>query len=711
MHRALLLLLGLLSTALHAQPTLIPWPRSVEPHEGFFALVHVSVHLDPGLESCAKAVGEGLREMGATITANDELLHPVLVRRDTLLPPEGYVLDIDPERAVVRASSTAGVLHALATLQQWTVKATDGSAHWPCARIADEPAYAWRGTMLDVCRHFYSVEFLERYLDELARLKINIFHWHLTDDQGWRIEVKKYPRLTEVGAWRSEPDGQHYGGFYTQDQVKHIVRYAAEHGIEVVPEVEFPGHCRAALAAYPWLGCRGDTLPVPTAWGVFQDVYCVGRDSTWAFIREVLEELVPLFPSRYFHVGGDEVPKDRWHACAHCQARMHAEGLPDEHALQAWAIRRIQRMLQAKGKTLIGWDEILEGGADMDAVIEVWRGDEQALKARTNGNRMIRTLYFDASPADLPLERVLHFDPRVDGSDQQVLGAECPVWSEAIDARNIGYQVFPRLPVFAERLWTGGAPRADLRERLKPYVVRLEHDGWITATGDRQLFHVEARHEPLRKDWLITVQRGRPDIRVAFEGPDTSGTCTDSLRVQRPGLWRLTPLWNGQPLLDAHSVRIERHLGVEAAQTLSVPPDPKYGTDPAKGMSDGLLGSASFRDGLWQGWWGPDPVITLDLGRERSIHELSVRCLQDVAVWILLPKEVRFELSTDGVYWQALEPCTPAFADAGTPTVQAFRRTLPAPPNRALRACHAGEHRCAPARPPRRGAALVDLRG
>jgi hexosaminidase len=549
MHRALLLLLGLLSTALHAQPTLIPWPRSVEPHEGFFALVHVSVHLDPGLESCAKAVGEGLREMGATITANDELLHPVLVRRDTLLPPEGYVLDIDPERAVVRASSTAGVLHALATLQQWTVKATDGSAHWPCARIADEPAYAWRGTMLDVCRHFYSVEFLERYLDELARLKINIFHWHLTDDQGWRIEVKKYPRLTEVGAWRSEPDGQRYGGFYTQDQVKHIVRYAAERGIEVVPEVEFPGHCRAALAAYPWLGCRGDTLPVPTAWGVFQDVYCVGRDSTWAFIREVLDELVPLFPSRYFHMGGDEVPKDRWHACAHCQARMHAEGLPDEHALQAWAIRRIQRMLQAKGKTLIGWDEILEGGADMDAVIEVWRGDEQALKARANGNRMIRTIYFDASPADLPLERVEHFDPRVDGSDQQVLGAECPVWSEAIDARNIGYQVFPRL--FPCSLSGCGPAKRRAPTCASACVhtwLRVEHEGWITATGDAgSSSHVEASgYEPLRKDWLITVQRGRPDITWPLPARHQRHLFTDSLRVRGPACERLTPLWHGQ---------------------------------------------------------------------------------------------------------------------------------------------------------------------
>lgn len=659
MPRLLPLILWLLSLDLHAQPALIPWPRSVEWLDGTFLLKNVSLHADPGLEEVATPLLDYLSAIGAKATATNELLHPVYLRRDPLLPKEGYVLDIAPTRAEVRVSEAAGVFNALATLRQLTTTA-EGGSYWPCARIADHPAYAWRGTMLDVSRHFYPVDFLERYLDELARLKINIFHWHLTDDQGWRIEVKKYPRLTEVGAWRTEADGRRYGGFYTQEEVKRVVRYAAERGITVVPEVEFPGHCRAALASYPQLGCRKDTLPVPTTWGIFQDVYCIGQEATWTFMQDVLDELVPLFPSAYFHIGGDEVPKDRWHACPVCQRRMHAEGLADEHALQAWAVKRAQHMLKAKGKTLIGWDEILEGGVDSAAVIEVWRGDDQARKARANGNRMIRTIYFDASPASLTLERVEQFDPRVDGSDQLVLGAECPVWSEGRDPRNLGYSVFPRLFPYAERLWTGEAPRADIRERMRPHVARVESDGWLTATQDADLFAANIRYEPARNEWLVTTQRGRPDITVAFTGPDTSGVFTDSLRVREAGTWSLTPLWKGQPVQDALNIPIVRHLGVEATQTVIPLPDPKYGFDPAKGMSDGLLGSESFRDGQWQGWWGPDPVITLDLGKEQVITEMSIRCLQDVAVWILLPREVIYETSTDGKHWSTLERATHA---------------------------------------------------
>ncbi|MCO6481670.1 MAG: family 20 glycosylhydrolase [Flavobacteriales bacterium] len=682
MVRLLPLILWLLSLALHAQPSLIPWPRSVEWLDGRFRLENVSLHADPGLETGTTPLLDYLSAIGAKAPANDELIHPFYLRRDPQLPREGYVLDITPTRAVVRVSDAAGVFNALATLRQMTTT-SEGGSYWPCARIADHPAYAWRGTMLDVSRHFYPVNFLERYLDELARLKINIFHWHLTDDQGWRIEVKKYPRLTEVGAWRTEADGRRYGGFYTQEEVKRVVRYAAERGIIVVPEIEFPGHCRAALAAYPGLGCRKDTLPVPTTWGVFQDVYCVGQDATWTFMQDVLDELVPLFPSPYFHIGGDEVPKHRWHACPVCQRRMHAESLPDEYALQAWAVKRLQGMLKAKGKTLIGWDEILEGGVDSAAVIEVWRGDEQARKARANGNAMIRTIYFDASPASLTLERVEQFDPRVDGSDQQVLGAECPAWSEGRDPRNLGYSVFPRLFPYAERLWTGEAPRADIRERMRPHVARVEREGWITATHDADLFAANIRYEAARKDWLVTTQRGRPDITVVFNGPDTSGMFADSLRVPKAGTWSLTPLWRGQPVQDALTIPIVRHLGVEAAQTVRPLPDPKYGFDPAKGMSDGLLGSGSFRDGQWQGWWGPDPVITLDLGQEQAISELNIRCLQDVAVWILLPREVIFETSTDGKHWRTLERATHALpTDPGPRIIHAFG-TRPATPAKA----------------------------
>ncbi len=653
MRNTFALLLFVSATIIHAQRALIPWPRAVEWGEGAFQLTQVSLVVAPGMENGCAPLQAYLASIGALSNNNNELVRVVHVRRDTLVPAEGYMLNIAPEQVTIGARTTAGALHAFRTLQQLELRDAAGALSWPCVTIEDAPAVAWRGTMLDVSRHFYSVDFLKRYIEELARLKLNIFHWHLTDDQGWRMEVRKYPRLTEVGAWRTGADTARYGGFYTQAEVKEVVRYAAERGIEVVPEIEFPGHCTAALAAYPYLGCRKDTLEVPTQGGVFQDVYCVGQEATWSFMQDVLDELVPLFPSAYFHIGGDEVPKDRWHACPVCQGRMAREELADENALQAWAIKRIQRMLQAKGRHLIGWDEILEGGMDKDAVIEVWRGEEQAAKARANGNSMIRTLYFDASPAALKLADVMRFDPGVGHNDPFLMGAECPVWSERIDERNIGYMVFPRLHAFAERLWSV-MPPDDLRERLKPHIARLEREGWITATSDKDLFNVAMRYDPVQANWLVTTERGRPDISVSFGNMDTAGVFTDSLRTFRTGRLSLAPKWRDGQLMDQRTFVIESHLGLGAKQKLSHPPDPKYGLDPVQGMSDGLLGTDDFRDGLWQGWWGKDPVITLDLGDAEEIEELSLRCLQAVSSWILLPRFVEFQSSDDGEHWRPI---------------------------------------------------------
>ncbi|MCC7502115.1 MAG: family 20 glycosylhydrolase [Flavobacteriales bacterium] len=653
MRNTLALLLFVSATIIHAQVALIPWPRAVEWRDGAFQLTQVSLVVSPGMENGAAPLEAYLASIGALSNNNNELVRVVHVRRDTLVPAEGYTLDIATEKVTVGARTTAGALHAFRTLQQLELRDAAGARSWPSASIEDAPAIAWRGTMLDVSRHFYSVDFLKRYIEELARLKLNIFHWHLTDDQGWRVEVRKYPKLTEVGAWRTDADTARYGGYYTQEQIKEVVRHASERGVQVVPEIEFPGHCTAALAAYPYLGCRKDTLEVPTRGGVFQDVYCVGQEATWSFMQDVLDELVPLFPSAYFHIGGDEVPKDRWHACPVCHDRMVREGLADEHALQAWSIKRIQRMLQEKDRHLIGWDEILEGGMDKDAVIEVWRGEEQAAKARANGNSMIRTLYFDASPAALKLADVMRFDPSGGHNDPFLMGVECPVWSERIDERNIGYMVFPRLQAFAERLWSV-MPPDDLRERLKPHITRLEREGWITATADKDLFNVAVRYDPVQANWLVTTERGRPDISVRFGNMDTAGVTTDSLRTFRTGWLHLAPEWRERELQDERVFQMESHLGLGAKQKLSHPPDPKYGLDPVQGMSDGLLGTDDFHDGLWQGWWGKDPVIALDLGDAEEIEELSIRCLQAVSSWILLPRFVEFQYSDDGQHWRPI---------------------------------------------------------
>lgn len=606
-----------------------------------------------GAQGWGTQLRKDLTKLGATSSTANEIMRSVQLWKDSTQGEEGYTITMEKDVVRIAAGTRTGALHATNTLKQLATKDSTGRWYWPHARIQDAPVFPWRGTMLDVSRHYYSVDFIKRYIDELAALKMNIFHWHLTDDQGWRVEVKRYPKLTEVGAWRTEADGTRYGGFYSQEEVKEVVRYAEERGITVVPEIEFPGHCSAALAAYPQLGCRKDTIAVPTTWGVFHDVYCVGQEETWSFFQQVLDELLPLFPAPWFHIGGDEVPKDRWQHCATCQARMKTESLKDEHALQAWAVKRLQVHLADKGKRLIGWDEVLEGGLDSTAIVEVWRGDEQARKARANGNAMIRTLYFDASPAHLTLDKVKNFDPLVDGDARGIHGAECPLWSETSDERSVGYRIFPRLPVFAERMWSGEVG-GDIMERTAPHIARLEQEGWITATADKDLFRSVAGFDPQQRNWLITTDRGRADMDVAWSTERGSGTFSDSLRIASPGTVKLTPRWKEKPLMDPTSIRIEPHLALGARQVASPQPARQYGRDPDHGMTDGLLGTTTYHDGLWQGWWGVDPTITIDLDSARTINQVRIRCLQQVGVWIVLPRAVEFYISDDGTKWQAL---------------------------------------------------------
>lgn len=646
-----------LAAATIAQPALVPWPKSMEVHEGVFAIQLASLMEGTGAEGWGTMLRADLVAMGGMARNQDEILRSIRFQRDDKLDKEAYVFTVEPDQVTIAASTREGALHATQTLRQLARKENTGTWAWPCIRVEDAPAFAWRGTMLDVSRHFYSVDFLKRYLDELARLKLNIFHWHLTDDQGWRVDVKKYPKLTEVGAWRTETDGMRYGGFYTQEQVKEVVAYAAARGITVVPEVEFPGHCSAALAAYPELGCRQDTLAVPTTWGVFHDVYCMGWDSTWTFFQDVLDELVPLFPAPWFHAGGDEVPKDRWEHCNACQERMHKEGLDNEQELQAWAMKRLQTYLARKGKRMVGWDEILEGGLDKAAVVEVWRGDEQARIARANGNEMVRTIYFDASPANLTMDAVKAFDPRVDGAVNGILGAECPVWSERIDARSIGYYVFPRIQLFAERMWTG-ALNSGIDRRIAPQLARLEGDGWITAQADKDLFLSKVRYQPATRSWHATTRCGRADMDVAWAMGRDSGTFNDTLVLHAPGTVALTPRWRGRPVEDATAITIVPNLALGAKQRVLPPTDRRYGSDPMHGMTDGLLGTESYGDDLWQGWWGVDPSITIDLDSVRTVTEISIRCLQQAGVWIVLPRAVEFAISDDGATWQALNIAT-----------------------------------------------------
>ncbi len=396
--------------------------------------------------------------------------------------PESYTLVTSKEGVTIHGNSARGVFYGIQTLMQLLPPEVFGGngllknsgIKIPKVSIQDEPRYKWRGMHLDVGRHIYSVEFIKKYIDMLAMHKMNVFHWHLTEDQGWRIEIKKYPKLTEIGSIRKNADGTTYGGFYTQAQIKEVVAYAASRFIDVMPEIEMPGHSVAALAAYPELSCTGGPFQVRTAWGVSEDVYCAGKESTFNFVQDVLTEVISLFPFKYLHIGGDECPKDRWAKCPDCQKRMKTEGLKNEMELQSYFIRRIEKFLVSKNRSLVGWDEILEGGLAPEATVMSWRGEAGGIEAAHQGHDVIMSpttyCYFDFYQGDrrfepkaiggfLSLEKVYSYDPTPAELNieeaKHVLGAQGNVWTEYIpDEKQVEYMALPRMSALAEVVWT-----------------------------------------------------------------------------------------------------------------------------------------------------------------------------------------------------------------------------------------------------------------
>ena len=410
---------------------------------------------------------------------------------------EAYTLDVKPHKITITAGSGAGIFYAIQSLLQLTpVNPNKNNFSVPCLLIEDSPRFQWRGMHLDVCRHFFPVEFIKKYIDVLAVYKMNTFHWHLTEDQGWRIEIKKYPKLSEIGAWRKETmgDGKPYGGFYTQDQIREVVAYAQERFITVVPEIEMPGHALAAITAYPELSCTGGPFEVGTKWGVYEDVYCAGNDKVFDFLQDVLSEVLNLFPSEYIHIGGDEVPKDRWKVCPKCQARIKSEGLKDEFHLQSYFVQRIEKFLNSKGRKIIGWDEILEGGLAQNAAVMSWRGvDGGIAAAKANHNAVMSPgthCYFDhyqglngepkAIGGYTNLEKVYSYEPVPDaltaGESKYIMGAQANVWTEYVETTNhVEYMLLPRMLALSEVVWSPKESRDynDFSRRIEKHYDML----------------------------------------------------------------------------------------------------------------------------------------------------------------------------------------------------------------------------------------------
>lgn len=432
---------------------------------------------------------------------------------DKTLGEEAYTIEVTKKGITVCSSTDAGKFYAMQTIQQMIpagAVSVDKAKYAviPCCAIKDAPAFAYRGTHLDCSRHFFTAEEVKTYIDILAMHKINRFHWHITDDQGWRIEIRKYPQLTEVGAYREQTmvqknwdefDGVRYGGFYTQEEVKDIVAYAAERHITVIPEIEIPGHSLGVLAAYPELGCRGDHYEVACKWGVFPEVLCPGKEATFKFWEDVLTEVMELFPSKFIHIGGDECPKSEWQQCPLCQQRIQEEGLANEAELQSYVTSRVEAFLNEHGRSIIGWDEILEGGVTPTATVMSWRGVNGGIAAAKAGNNVIMTptgyCYLDyyqskdtaeeplAIGGYVPVEKSYSFDPYAGLTEEEqqcILGVQGNLWTEYISTLDYAeYMLLPRMSALAEVAWSyGNKDYADFLNRMNHTATYFDLYGW-----------------------------------------------------------------------------------------------------------------------------------------------------------------------------------------------------------------------------------------
>ena len=443
------------------------------------------------------------------VISTEKISDGIILKRlikDTL-NNEGYILDINENCINISGESSTGIFYACRTLLQIlsTLQNNIGLYDIPGLYIIDQPAFKWRGMHLDVCRHFYSKEFIKKYIDLISLHKMNTFHWHLTEDQGWRIEITKYPKLTEIGSKRKETiidknfdpyigDSIPYSGYYSQDDIREIVEHAKKRFVTVIPEIEMPGHSLAALAAYPNLSCTGGDFEVGTKWGVYEDVYCAGNDTVFQFLENILDEVIELFPSEHIHIGGDECPKTRWESCSKCQQRITDENLKNEHELQSYFIKRIESYLASKNKTIIGWDEILEGGLAPQAVVMSWRGMDGGIAAANEDHYVIMSpgthCYFDHYQAKegeplaiggySPLEKVYSFNPvppeLETNKRKYILGAQGNVWTEYIpDSNHVEYMSVPRMSALAEVVWTySKRDYSDFLLRLEKHFSRLD---------------------------------------------------------------------------------------------------------------------------------------------------------------------------------------------------------------------------------------------
>jgi len=609
---------------------------------------------------------------------------------------ESYQLEIQPEFIKIKAVSNTGIFYGIQTLRQillleYSKIASSDSISFPVPSvyIEDYPRYAWRGMMLDVSRHFFPIESVKAFIDYLAMYKINMFHWHLVDDQGWRIEIKKYPRLTEVGAWRVDREDRHwndrppqgpgekatYGGYYTQDDIKEIVAYAQDRHITIVPEIEMPGHTTAALTAYPQFSCSdGPFTVLPGGYWPISDIYCAGKEGTFEFLQNILIEVMDLFPGEYIHIGGDEAEKSSWKKCSYCQERIKNEGLADEHQLQSYFIERMEKFISSKGRKLIGWDEILEGGLAPGSTVMSWRGFQGGVTAARSGHDVVMTptshCYFDyyqgsedheplAIGGYLPLKKVYEFDPTPDSlttdEAKYILGGQANVWTEYIaDFGHLQYMSLPRMAALSEAVWTQKKNKNwnnfayRIENEMRRYdklninyaksSIRVDFDG-TADLGNREFF-VTLSSELPQMHIRYTMDGSQPDKNAAlYEKP---------IVVNRNVTVKAAVFRESEMISAVYSKSISIHKATGKKVSLLHQPEEKYAGTGNYTLTNSIRGTANHNDGRWLGFEKLDMQAVVDLGELITVNSVSSSYLININSWIFLPSEVVYSISSDG---------------------------------------------------------------